>query len=103
YPGSDKPAKPSLISPVAKLSSHAGSLAQKPELRDRRLFPPPPLPWRPVHRTPAKQVDVKVVDCLTTVWPGVDDGAKSIPQPFVAGDTCSNRGKNPKHPLIFVV
>jgi hypothetical protein len=33
---------------------------------------------RPQHGAPAKQVNVKVIDCLATIRPGVDDRTETL-------------------------
>src|SRR5580658_9111764 len=61
------------------------------------------LAGRPVHSPSAKQVDVKVVNCLTAIGPGVDHRPKSIRQPLAARNSGGDHMKMPQQGRVLGV
>jgi hypothetical protein len=54
-----------------------------------------------MHRSPAQQVNVKVVDGLATVVSGIDDGSKASRQALTVGNARRNQVEISQQILVF--
>jgi len=54
-----------------------------------------------MHRSPAQQVNVKVIDCLPPIVAGIDDRSKAARQALTLSNACCNQMEVPQQFLIF--